>query len=122
MLAAQHEVDLIEVCAGRGIDLFAGEDRPGLGAPARIADHRSEISDDQNDRVPIVLEHPEHIKDDEMAYVQVGRGRVEAELDPQRISAQQALTQMVLDVDLDRPLTQALEKLPAHALQDAPTD
>src|SRR6202011_3432687 len=91
-----------------------------LRAPAWIADHRGEISDDQNDRVAIVLEHPEHIKDDEMADVKVGRGRVEAELHAQQISAHQALAQVVLDVDLDRPLTQALEKLPAHALQDAP--
>jgi len=71
--------------------------------------------------VPIVLEHAQHVEDNEMADVQVRRSGIETELDPQRIPSQQALAQVFLDVDLDRSLTQALEKLPAHALQDAPT-
>jgi hypothetical protein len=46
--------------------------------------------------------------------VYVRRGRVEAELDPELVSALQPRLQMLRDMDLNRPLLQALEKVPAQ--------
>ena len=50
-----------------------------------------------------------------MTDVQVGRCRIEAELHAELIPNLKPIAQMLLDVDLDRPLAQALEELPAHA-------
>jgi len=65
--------------------------------------------------VALVLEHLERVEDDEVADVEVRRGRVETELDPQPVAAVQARAKVVFDVDLHRALAQALEKLSAHA-------
>jgi hypothetical protein len=50
-----------------------------------------------------------------VADMEVGRRRVEAELDPQPVAALQARAKVVFDVDLHRPLAQALKKRSAHA-------
>jgi len=113
-LPIQDEVDLLEVGTRRRVDLLASEDRSGFGPPARIADHRGEVPDDENDRVPVVLKLSQHVERDEMTDVEVRRSRVEAELDAQRLTALQTRSQVLFHVDLDRPLLQALEKCPAH--------
>jgi len=46
--------------------------------------------------------------------VQVGRGRIQAELDAQPVPPFEALAQVISNVDPHGALAQALEKLPAH--------
>jgi len=54
-----------------------------FGFAGSVADHSGEIADEKHDVVPQVLELAHLVQHDRVAQVQVGRGRVEAELDPQ---------------------------------------
>jgi hypothetical protein len=63
--------------------------------------------------VPVVLEGPKRIQDDEVADVQVRRGGVEPELDSEPFTTGEASFQVLRDMDLNRPLLQALEE-PGH--------
>ncbi len=65
----------------------------------------------------VVLKRSQDVEHDQVADVEVGRSRVEAELHTQGLAARQAGPQMVFHVDLDRPLPQALEECPAHCLR-----
>ena len=60
------------------------EHGPRRGAAAGVADARGVVADDQHDAVARVLELAQLLQHDGVAEVDVGRGRVEAELDPQR--------------------------------------
>ena len=50
-----------------------------------------------------------------MPYVEVRCSRVEAEFDAQLLSALEPSPQVILDMNLDRPLTQTLEELRAQS-------
>ena len=73
--------------------------RPGLRAPRRVADAGGEVAEQEHDPVPEVLQLAHHPQVDRVAEVQVGRGAVDAVLDPQRPPGLQALTQVVLADD-----------------------
>ena len=45
-LVIEDEMDLVEVCARRGVDLLAREDWTRFRTPAGVADHGGEIADD----------------------------------------------------------------------------
>ena len=66
------------------VDLLGLEHRAQRGLPGRVADPRGEVADDQDDRVPGVLELAQLLQHDHVAEVDVGRRRVDAELHPQR--------------------------------------
>ena len=66
--------------------LIVAELRARGRAPARVSDHGGEIPDDENRLVPGILEIPELREHDPMPEVDVGGGRVHAELDPERAS------------------------------------
>ena len=51
---------------------------------------------------------------DEVTDVKVGRRRVEPELDAKLLASVEPRAQMIFDVDLHRPLAQALEELRRH--------
>ncbi len=73
---------LASICAGSS----TGRERR---APARIADPRRVVADDQHDRVPEILELAQLLQHDREAEVDVGRGRVDPELDAQRPAERQ---------------------------------
>ena len=75
---------LLDVRPRVGVDLLARELRARRRAPARIADARGVVADDEDDDVPAVLELAQLAQDDRVAEVDVRRRRVEAELDAQR--------------------------------------
>jgi hypothetical protein len=64
--------------------------------------------------VAVVLEGAQHVEDDEVPDVEVGCCGIEPELYPERVSPLEPRAKVIFDVDLDCPLSQALEKLPAH--------
>jgi len=70
------------------------------------------------DDVAVILERTERIEHHQVADVQVGCSRIEAKLHAQRVTPVfcQAGAQVIFDVDLHRPLTQALEELRAPQL------
>ena len=68
------------------LDLGGREDGTSLGAAARIADASGEIADNQHNHVAGVLKLPQLLQNDRVPEVDVGRGRVDAELHPQRSS------------------------------------
>ena len=75
---------LLDVGLGVRVDLLERERRPRGVAARRVADERREVADDEHDRVAEVLELPQLAQRHRVAEVQVGRGRVDAELDAQR--------------------------------------
>ncbi len=113
--AIEHHLELHEVGLGVARDLFLAQHRPGRGSPARITDQCGVVADDDDDRVPVVLKHSKRVENDEMTDMKIGRRRIKPELDAQLVTALKPLAEMVGDVDLDRPLPQALEQPAAHA-------
>ena len=83
LVAIEDEMDLVEIRARRSVDLVAREDRPCFRPSTWVADHRREVTDDQNHRVAVVLKRAQDVEDDKVSDVQVGRGRVEAKLHTQ---------------------------------------
>ena len=69
---------------GVGVDLGFAEHRAQRRAPRGVADAGRVVADDQHDAVPGVLELAQLAQHDRMAEVDVGRRRVDPELDAQR--------------------------------------
>ena len=69
---------------GVGLDLLLGEHRAQARAPRGVAHARGVVADDQHHPVAGVLELAQLAQHDRVAEVDVGRRRVDPELDPQR--------------------------------------
>ena len=80
----EHRERLLGERARVRVDLRAGQRRARRGAAARIADAGRVVADDQHDLVAEVLELPELLEHDRVAEMDVRRGRVDPELDPER--------------------------------------
>ena len=88
-IVVEHLERLLLVGAGVGLDLLDAQHRAQLRAAARVADARGEVADDQHDEVAGVLEVAQLAQHDGVAEVDVGRRRVDAELDAQRAPERQ---------------------------------
>jgi hypothetical protein len=66
------------------LDLRRGEHRTHARSPGGVSDPGGEVADDQNDPVSGVLEFAQLAQQDRVTEVNVGRGRVDPELHPQR--------------------------------------
>jgi hypothetical protein len=91
LVGPQHLPGLLHVRARVRVDLLARQHRAGHRAAARVAHARGVVADDQHDRVAGVLELPQLLEHDRVPEMQVGRGRVQAELGAQRAPGRQAL-------------------------------
>ena len=69
------------------LDFVRGQRRPGLRPARRIANHRREVADDEDDAVAEVLEVLHLADQHRVAEVEIGRGGVEADLDDQRAAS-----------------------------------
>ncbi len=69
---------------GVGVDLLGAEHRAQARASRGIPDAGGVVADDQHDAVPGVLELAQLAQHDRVAEVDVGRRRVDPQLDPQR--------------------------------------
>ena len=93
---AQDLGRLAPVGLGVGVDLLAREHGPRRRAPGGVAHARGVVADDQHDDVAGVLELAQLRQHDGVAEVDVGRGRVEPELDAQRAALREALRERAL--------------------------
>ena len=91
LVVGEHLGRLVEVGLGVLVDLRRREHRPGRRAPRRITDPRRVVADDQHDGVPEVLELAQLLQDHRVAEVEVLRGGVQTELDPERSALRQTL-------------------------------
>src|SRR5260370_42194916 len=114
LVAIEDQKGLLEVGLRVGVHLLAAQHRAGLGAPTRVANQRGVVADDEDDCVPVVLKGAKRIEHDEVTNVQVRSRRVEPELYAELVSTPQPSMQVLVDMDLNRPLLQALEDLPVH--------
>ena len=112
--SVQHQEYLVEIGLGVRIDLFASQDGARLRATAGVPNQRCEIPNDQDDDMTVVLERPQRVKDDQVPNVKIGGGGIKSELDPNLVAAIQSRAEVIRNVDLHRPLAQALEELRAH--------
>ncbi len=92
-LAVEQLEGLLLVGGGVGLDLLGRGHRPLRRAAAGVADPGGEVADDQHDLVARLLELAQLLQDDRVAEVDVGRGRVDPELDPQRPPGRELLLQ-----------------------------
>ena len=81
---------ILKACSGTSspslAHLFAREARAQLVLARRVADHRGEVADEEDDRVPELLELPHLRHQDGVAEVEVGARRIEAGLHAQRLA------------------------------------
>ena len=84
-LRIKHQTSLAIVGCRIGFDLFACERRSRGVAPRRVTDGRREITDQKYDRVPQILELAHLVQDHRMPEMQIGCGRIQTQLDPERL-------------------------------------
>ena len=76
------------------LDLFAAERRARRRSPRRITDHAGEIANQKDGRVPQILKMFELAQHNRVAEMQVGSGRVHAQLHAQRLARSPRLLQL----------------------------
>ena len=86
-VAVEDLEDLVAIGRGVARDVLARQRRPRRVLAGRVADHPGEITDQKQDVMAELLKLPELVQQHRVAEVQVGRGRVEAGLDAQRLAA-----------------------------------
>jgi len=96
LLPIEHLENLVGVGAGVGFDILAGHRLSGGVLATGVADHPGEVADQEDDRVAHVLELAHLVEQHGVADVQVGRGRIEARLDPQWPADAQSGFQLLL--------------------------
>ena len=100
---------LLDVGLRVRVDLFLAQARAGRRLARRVADHRGEVAEDQHRDVAEILEQAQPAQHHGEPEVDVGRRRVDAELDPQRLAAFELLAQLGRRDDVDRARGQQLE-------------
>ena len=118
-IEVEHRPHLLDVGAGVGLDLVGGQRRAGGRAAGGIADPGGEVADDQHREVSEILELAQFVQNDRMAEMDVGRGRVDAELHPQRPARSQLGPELVGVDAVDRARRQDLELL-VHVARRCP--
>src|SRR5688572_6076388 len=93
------------------LDLFARERRTCLVLARGVADHPGEIADQELHLMAQLLKIAQLVDYDGMAEVQVGRGRIEAELHAKLAPAGELFRQLLFYDQLDRPPTDSLNGL-----------
>ena len=87
LLAIEDLEDLLLVGLRVGLDLLARQRRARRVASGRIADHSGEVADQKRHLVTEALELAHLVDEHRVAEMQIGRGRIESRLDPQRLTA-----------------------------------
>ena len=115
LVAVENLEDLRLVGFGVGVDLLAGERRARGDAARGIADEAGEVSDEEDDGVAHVLKVLELADEDGVSDVEVGRGGIEAGLDPHGLAggerALDTFAQIALANDFGSALAQVVELL-----------
>ena len=100
--------DLFEVGLRVRVDLLLRQAGPGRRATGRIADLGGEVAEDEHRDMPEVLEQPQAPQHDREAEMDVGCGRVDPQLHPQRPARLELGAQLLLGDDVDRARGQEL--------------
>ena len=114
MLSVEDQIHLLEIGLRVRGHLFGAEHGPCLGSSAGVADHRRVVADDQHHRMSLILKQAQRVEHHEMTDMEVGGRGIEAKLHAQLVAALEARAKVVLDMDLNRPLPQAIEKRARH--------
>ena len=88
--ARRIRLRLLDVGGGVRLDLLLGEPGPGRRPARRVADLGGEVADDEHGGVAELLELAQLAQDHREAEVDVGGGRVDPELDPERATGRRA--------------------------------
>src|SRR5271170_3608631 len=83
-VAIENLERLVAIGIGVALDLFARQRLARLGSAGRIANHRGEVADQENYGVARVLKIAQLLEREGVTQMQVGRGRIHPELDPER--------------------------------------
>src|SRR5205085_1000173 len=98
----ENLVDLLLIRLGVRDDLFARQGGTRRFFSGGVADHAGEVADEKDDAMTELLEVLHLADDDRMAEVDVGGGRIEADLDGERLTALQLGLQIVSLDEVDR--------------------
>ena len=99
-LGVQDLHSLGDVGFGVGLHLLLGKLRTGGVLARRVADERRAVADDKRDVVAQVLELAHLAQRDRMAQMQIRAGRIDAQLDVERLAALELLKQAAFGHDL----------------------
>ncbi|CAM2144483.1 hypothetical protein PT2222_160058 [Paraburkholderia tropica] len=102
LFAVEHERGLLEIRLGVRLDLLARERRTRGVAARRVADQRGEVADQEDHGMAEILQLAHLVEHDRVADVDVGRGRIEAELDAQRLAGGRAFRELLLEFFFDQ--------------------
>ena len=86
-------------------------------APARIADARREVADDQDDNVPRILKRPQLAEHHGVPEVDVWRRRIDAQFDAKRPTQRELAFELTGRKHLDRAFRQQLGVADGHRPQ-----
>ena len=111
----ENQAGLLVVGLGVGLDLFARQRRSGVVAPGRVANHRCKVADQENDLMPQILQLAHLVQNHRVTDVNIRRGRIEAELDPQRLTGGLGPRELPEPVSLRQELL-AIAKRDCHRL------
>ena len=100
-LRQQDLVELVDVGRGVLVDLILRQPRARHRTPRRIADLRGVVAEDEHRGVAVLLELAQLAQHDREAEVDVGRGRVDAELHPEWATFRELLLELGL---VDEPV------------------
>ena len=102
VVVEEDAAGLLDVGGGVGLDLLLREPGPGGRLARRVTDLGGEVADDQHRDVAELLELAQLAQHDREPEVDVGRGRVDAELDPQRTAGAELAPEVGLGDEVDR--------------------
>ena len=108
-VGVKHLEGLLAVGFGVRLYLLGGERRARAVAPARVADARREVANQEDDGVPQVLQLAQLGEHDGVPKVNVGRGGVQAELDAQWLAAGRRARQLAYPVGFKQQLVAAAQ-------------
>ena len=118
LVAIEDPEGLVGEKGGVRVEHLVGEHRPLLRTPRWIADPSRVVAHDQHDHVPGALEVRQAVEDVGEPEVDIGRRRVDPELDAQRSAERELALELALGQDVDRMRDEIVRhsraRLPAH--------
>ncbi len=96
----EHLGGLRVVRPGVRLDLLARQRRAHVVAAGRVPDHRREVADEEDHLMPQVLHLAHLVEHNRVPEMDVGRRRVESQLDAQGPSSRELLRDLALDQEL----------------------
>ncbi len=106
----EHQTGLLVIGFGVELDLLGRQRRARVVAPGRVANQAGEVANQKDDLVAEVLQLAHFVQHHGVADVDIGRGRVQPQLDAQRLAAGLRARQLLHPLVLRQQLLHAAQR------------